>query len=125
MTNFADVHAVDRKGARSGRVSYADPIVLHETSRRQVLLVRFFIKRSFGTDIALRIVTYRKARPPFQWNAMEAKSLSLPEDAARRLLGVLKEHFAVAEGDEDGSYMLVRLVTRNSALMIPRLSLLR
>ena len=52
MTNFADVHAVDRKGARSGRVSYADPIVLHETSRRQVLLVRFFIKRSFGTDMA-------------------------------------------------------------------------
>jgi hypothetical protein len=90
-------------------VSYADPIVLHETTRRQVLLVRFFIKRSFGSDIALRIVTYRKARPPFQWNKMEARSLSLPEDAARRLLGCLKEHFAVAEGDEDGSYIVVRL----------------
>lgn len=107
-TNEEDVAAVSRREAASGRVSYGDPVVLHESSRTRIDLVPFFVPRTHGTDLSIKIVTYRKAPPPHDWVMSEEKSLSLNEAASRLLLGALRTHLAVAAQGEDGDYIVIR-----------------
>lgn len=100
---------IDRREARSGRLSYGDPVILHETSRRRVVMVPFFIRRSSGTNLAIKLQTYLKAAPPMQDVLIEEKSLSLDEAASRRLLKALRDHLAIAHEAADGSYLLIRV----------------
>src|SRR6266567_7781482 len=107
MPEDDDIQAIERREAQSGRVSYSDPVILHETSRRRVIMVPFFIARSAGTELAIKIQTYRKAEVPMDWVVVDEKSVSLDEAASRALLRGLKQHLAVAESAEDGSYLLI------------------
>ena len=107
MTDEEGVRRIDRRPARSGNVSYSDSVVLHETSRSRVVLVPFFVQHSDRTELAVKLVTYRKANPPDSWFEVEEKSLSLQEQAARQLLKSLREHLAVARESTDGSYILL------------------
>lgn len=103
------IREVHRREAGSGRVSYGDPVVLRESSQSRVVVVPFFVPRSGGTDLAAKIVTYKKAPPPDDWHQVQEKSVSLDEATARKLLRALKEHLAVSEQDEDGDYLVVRV----------------
>ncbi len=109
-----EISTIRRREAQSGRVSYSDPIILHDTRKQQITLVPFFIPRSEGTDLAIKIVTHRKPEPPLNWVSQEEKSVSLNESASRKLLKGLSEHLAVAEEKCNGSYMLIR-VTEGTA----------
>lgn len=104
MTDDRDAHTIVRRPAQSGRVSYGNPVVLHESSRTRVVLVPFYIPRTHGTDLSIKFVTYRKAEPPMDWATVQEKSLSLDEAAARRLLAGVREHLRIAEEPQDGSY---------------------
>jgi len=101
--------SIDRREASSGKVSYSDLVVLHETSKSRVVMVPFFVRHSDHTELAVKLVTYRKAPPPHYWALVEDKSLSLKEPAARRLLESLKSHLAVSEQDQDGNFLVVRV----------------
>ena len=101
--------SIYRREARSGRVSYGDPVILHDTSRSRVAFVPFFVPRTEGTDLSVKIVTYKKNPPPADWVVLEDKSLSLDEMAARRLLVALRDHLVVAEENTDGQYILIRV----------------
>ncbi len=100
--------SVTRREARSGKVSFGDAVILHETSRSRVQLVPFFIPRSSGTDLAVKIVTYAKKPAPEDWTLVEEKAVTLDEPASRRLLDVLRKHLAVSEEDGDGEYIVIR-----------------
>lgn len=104
-----NIQAIHRRPAQSGKVSYGDAIVLHNTSKSRVTLVPFFIPHSDHTELAVKITTYRKRPPPDDWAVVEEKSLSLNEAATRRALAALQEHLQVAKQDEDGRYLLLRL----------------
>ena len=65
-----------RRAAKSGKVSYADPVVLQETSRTRVSFVPFFIPHSDHTELAGAIVTEKKAPPPMDF-VVSKKSISL------------------------------------------------
>lgn len=109
MADEEAIHTISRRQAQSGRVSYGDPVVIHETTRSRIVLVPFFIPRTQGTDLSVKIVSYRKAAPPMDWSVVEEKSLSLDEAAARRLLIGLREHLQVSEQPTDGSYLVIRV----------------
>lgn len=102
--------------ASSGRVSFSDAIVLRESSKRRTVVVPFFVPHSDHTELAIKLVTYFKQSPPLSWVAIEDKSLSLGEDAARRLLTALQTHLKVAESGQDGSYIAIR-VSEGTALL--------
>lgn len=104
-----DLQTIRRRQAQSRRVSYSDPIPIHESSMKRVVLIPFFIRRSDGIDLAIKILTYIKARASLGWNFSEEKSVSLNEAAARRLLTGLRSHLRIAEEDADGSYILIRV----------------
>lgn len=103
------LQTIRRREAKSKRVSYSDPIILHETSVKRVVLIPFYIPRSDGTDLAVKIISYRKAEPPETWRLVEEKSLSLNESASRKLLTGLRSHLRIAEEDADGSFILIKV----------------
>jgi len=103
------VRTFNRREAQSGRVSYGDPVIIRDSSRSRVQFVPFFVRRSDGTELALKIITYKKNPPPSDWVLVEEKSLSLNELESRHLLGALRDHLAVAESDQDGRYILIRV----------------
>lgn len=105
----SDIETVNRRSATSGKVSYGDPVVLHETSRTRINLVPFFIPHSKHTELAVKLITYGKDKGTFGWVVKEEKSISLQEDAARALLKALREHLAVASESEDGNYLLLKV----------------
>ena len=70
------VTPIVRQKAQSGRVSYADPTVLHETSRSRVVFVPFFVPRSDHTELAVKVLTYRKLEGA-DWVLVDQKSVSL------------------------------------------------
>lgn len=102
-------HAIHRRPAQSGKVSYGDAVVLHETSRSRVTLVPFFIQHTDHTELSVKITTYKKKPPPEEWAVVQEKALSLNEQATRRLLSALQDHLQVAREDEDGRFLLLRL----------------
>jgi len=107
--NDSKPETVHRREAKSGRVSYGDTVVLHDTSKSRIVLVPFYIPRTEGTDLAVKIITYQKQPPPNDWSLVELKSVSLNESASRALLNALRKHLAVAETDENGSYLVLRV----------------
>ena len=66
-----------RRTAKSGKVSYADPVILHETSRSRVSFIPYLIPHSDHTELAGAIVTEQKAPPPMDFVVVAKKSLSL------------------------------------------------
>lgn len=100
---------IHRRPARSGRVSHADAVVLHESSRTRQVFVPFFISRSEGTELTVKLETFTKAPPPADWAIVDSKSISLKEPAARRLLTELKKHLVVAQDDNDGEFIAIRV----------------
>jgi hypothetical protein len=111
-----DVRTIHWRTAASGRVGYSDPIILHESSRSKIVLVPFYIHRSHGTELSVKIQGYRKGDPPNDWVLMEDKSVSLDEAAARALLVGLREHLAVAKEGSDGNYILIRVAEGTAQL---------
>ncbi len=102
------MNTIRRRPARSGRVSYSDPLILHETNKRRIVLVPFFIKHDSGQpELAAKVVTYLKN--PFGFIESQEKSVTLQEPAARLLLKHLSDHLAVASESEDGNYILLRI----------------
>lgn len=104
-----ELGAISRRQAKSGKVSFGEPVILYESSRSRVVLVPFFIPHTDHTELATKLITYAKNPPPMDWAVVEEKSLSLSEATTRKLLTALKAHLAVAKEDEDGSYLLVRI----------------
>lgn len=110
------LETIRRRQAKSGTVSYGDPIILYESSKRRIVLVPFFIPHSDCTELAIKLVTYQKSTPPMDWAVVEQKSISLKEESARKLLEGLRAHFAVAEESEDGAYLVVRVAEGTAAM---------
>ncbi len=106
-----------RRTAKSGKVSYADPVILHETSRSRISFIPYFIPHSDHTELAGAIVTEQKASPPMDFVVVAKKSLSLQGSAARRLLQTLRTHLKVAESDEDGEFIIIRAAEGTANLL--------
>lgn len=104
-----DVKAINRKEAASGKVSYGDAVVLHETSRTRVTLVPFFIPHSDHTELSIKLTTYNKQPPPMDWVVNEDKTMTLSGSATEQLHSALRTHSAVAREDEDGSFLLLKV----------------
>lgn len=103
------VRSVKRRAARRENVSYGDTVTLHESNRQRQTMVPFFVDRSSGTQVTVKLQTFTKSGP-HGLVLDEEKSLSLNEGAARRLHQALGAHFAVAEESEgDGEYLVIRV----------------
>lgn len=104
-----EIETINRREAKSGKVSYGDSVILHESSKSRIVFVPFFIPHSDHTELAIKLITYGKQAPPLDWAIVEEKSISINEPAARKLLSGLRSHLAVAEESQDGNYFIIRV----------------
>lgn len=73
--NNDEAVSLTKRKASSGRVSYGNAVVLHETTQTKIVFIPFYINRSHGTELAIKLVTYKKAPPPNDWLEAEEKVL--------------------------------------------------
>jgi len=109
MSNDSNkITPIRRREAKSGNVSYGDPIVLHDTSKSRILMIPFFIPRTEGTDLSIKIESFKKLKKDNLEVKSKDKFISLNERASRKLLTSLRDHLSVAKED-DGNYLVVRI----------------
>lgn len=91
--------SVSRKTAQSQKVDYSRPIEIHDTPRKRIELVPFYV----GQRLACKIISYDKGEAP--WRSV---AISFNEQDARRLRDELGIHLAVAQEDAEGSYVVLK-----------------
>jgi hypothetical protein len=104
-----EITSIVRKEAASGRVSYGNALILHESSRTRISMVPWFIQHTGYTELAIKLQSFKKAPPPNDWVFVEEKSINLNGPASQRLLQALRDHLAVAEQGSDGSFLLLKV----------------
>jgi hypothetical protein len=103
-----DFQMIEVKEANSKKLSYAKPVVLHQSSKTKVTAIPFFIDRSSGKDVTLKIQTEKKGKPPLNWFIAEEKSISLNAEATIALYSSLKKFLSLTEHDTDGEYIIIK-----------------
>jgi len=92
---------INRKLAQSEKVSYSDPVELHDTRDLRIEFIPFYIKRTLGTQMRCKIIRTDKQ------NDYQKISINLNSTALNRLHDAIKQHLAVSDED-DGSYLLIQ-----------------
>lgn len=103
-----DISVITRRQASSGNVSYGDSVLLHDSTVMKIVMVPFFIARTEGTELSVKLITYRKSK--LHWFEIEGNAVTLKEPAARSLLKALNAHLAVADHEGDGGYIAIKMV---------------
>lgn len=113
MDNDHSLEIVKKRPAKSNKVSYGDPTILYESKQTKQVLIPFFIPRSEGADLSIKIITYSKNAHGLV--EVQDKSISLNETASRILLSALKNYFAITD-ENDGNYLLIKLNEGTAAI---------
>jgi hypothetical protein len=116
MDKQGGVQKVIRKAASSGKVDYAPPVVLNETSKSKLHALAWFIPHSDGrTGFSLKLEGFVKSKDQ-PWVEDKAKTLTLSEAAALQLLKYLQAHLPVAAQSETGEFILIRVANGEANL---------
>jgi hypothetical protein len=105
MSRENEINSIPRRTSASGAVGYSPPVILHESSKSRIKLVPFYIPhKSTEAGVAAKIVREEMTPKGFQ----ETASISLQDDAARRLYRALGTAYAISEQGGDGDYVVIR-----------------
>jgi hypothetical protein len=116
MEKPGQVQKVVRKTASSGKVDYAPPVVLNETSKSKLHALAWFIPHSDGrTTFSLKLEGFVKAKDQ-PWIEDKAKTLTLSETSSLQLLKYLQTHLPLAAQSETGEFILIRVANGEANL---------
>ncbi len=116
MERPGQVQKVVRKTASSGKVDYAPPVVLNETSKSKLHALAWFIPHSDGrTTFSLKLEGFVKAKDQ-PWIEDKAKTLTLSETSSLQLLKYLQTHLPLAAQSEAGEFILIRVANGEANL---------
>ena len=116
MEKPREVQKVVRKTASSGKVDYAPPVVLNETSKSKLQALAWFIPHSDGrTTFSLKLEGLVKSKgQPFIED--KTKTLTLSETSSLQLLKYLQTHLPLAAQSETGEFILIRVANGGANL---------
>jgi len=116
MEKPGQVQKVVRKTASSGKVDYAPPVVLNETSKSKLHALAWFIPHSDGrTTFSLKLEGFVKVKDQ-PWIEDKAKTLTLSETSSLQLLKYLQTHLPLAAQSETGEFILIRVANGEANL---------
>ncbi len=107
-----DLDAMRVRKANDRGLSYGEPRVIHETSKKRVTVMPFFVNRSAGREVSFKITTEERTKDAaglFAWFGAEQKSLSLNEAAATALAESIRRGIGVAREGADGEFITIRV----------------
>ncbi|HEV3170373.1 MAG TPA: Shedu anti-phage system protein SduA domain-containing protein [Actinocrinis sp.] len=96
-----------RQSQNQEQVSFTNPIVIKDTAKLHFEVLLQYIKRSEGDQIAPKLIYWKKSQNIFLTGF--PVEFTLTHDEAQELKRVLEEGLAVAEGKEDGDFLILRL----------------
>jgi hypothetical protein len=108
-----DIQQIARKLARSGKVEHSDPVVLHDTRQSRITMLAWFIRRSAGTELHVRLELFKK-HPGV--GLVQEGQITLRHQATVDLARSIQAHLAVANEELTGEYFAVRLRGGTTAL---------
>jgi len=116
MEKPGEVQKVVRKTASSGKVDYAPPVVLNETSKSKLQALAWFIPHADGrTTFALKLEGFVKSKgQPIVED--KTKTLTLSETSSLQLLKYLQTHLPLAAQSETGEFILIRVANGEANL---------
>ncbi|MFF7099996.1 Shedu anti-phage system protein SduA domain-containing protein [Streptomyces nigra] len=104
---MTDERQVSRRQAQSQRVSFTDPIVIASTPQRRFEVLPQYIKRTDGDQVAAKLLYYKKREGRIF--GLFPVEFTLNHEEVKELKRVLEESLAVAEGRQDGDFLVLRL----------------
>src|SRR4051794_9649746 len=104
---MADERQVSRRQAQSQRVSFSDPIVIASTAQRRFEVLPQYISRSDGDQVSAKLLYYKKREGRIF--GLFPVEFTLNHEEVKELKRVLEESLAMAEGREDGDFLVLRL----------------
>jgi hypothetical protein len=93
---------IERKLAQSGNVSYAEPVVIHETTEKTTKFVPYSVARSAGHEFNAKIECHLRSK-------LAPTSISFNSDDLRKLYAALAQYQAVMTDDSDGTFISFRI----------------
>ncbi len=116
MEKPGEVQKIVRKTASSGKLDYAPPVVLNETSKSRLQAIAWFIRHNDGsTELSLKLEGFKKDKDQ-PWIEDKTKTLTLSHAASLQLLKYLQSHLPVAEQSEAGEFILIRVANGEAVL---------
>lgn len=104
-SDFQDVVVIQRLESQSNpRLSHGPTVVLYETSRKRIEYKPFYIRRTNGTDLAIKIVAVHKAKGEEKTN-----KVSMNQASAQALLQILRAQKEIATKNEEGEFIVIRV----------------
>ncbi len=102
------VDNIRRKKASSGRTSYRDPIVIHQSTKTRIKVLSHFIQRSSKEDeLSLKIIKEKRGDGRLSLHQEEC-SINLNHIATIKLYQFLKENLEIAKQGSDGEYLVIK-----------------
>ncbi|MGA6147971.1 Shedu anti-phage system protein SduA domain-containing protein [Stenotrophomonas sp. NPDC077461] len=108
MQDANKVHRIVRKAASSGKLDYAPPVVLNETTKSKLQALAWFIPHSDRTEFSLKLEGFVKSKNQ-PWVEDKAKTLTLTEASSLQLLKYLQTHLPVAAQSGTGEFILIKV----------------
>jgi hypothetical protein len=103
---MASAAALRRIEAKSGQLDYGNAVVIHDTQAKHIRIVPFYVSRSSGCELSVRIEYWRKKFGLPMW---PLQALSLNAADCRELHRRLGDFLQIAKQDGDGDYIVLRL----------------
>lgn len=103
-----------RPSQSTPNVSFTEPIVIRATHESRIEVLLQYIKRTSGDEISPKFIYSRKAQGSSFFGL--PVEFTLKHDEAKELKRVLEEGLAIAEGREDGDFLVLRLDGINPGL---------
>lgn len=114
MGDSVEVNKVVRRSAKSGKLDYAPPITLRETSKSRLRALGWFIPHTDRTEFALKLEGSKKQQGA--WQEDQTSTMTLSEDASRELLKYLQTHLPVAAQSGTGEYLVIPIASGEADL---------
>jgi Shedu protein SduA, C-terminal len=103
---LASAAALRRIEAKSGQLDYGNAVVIHDSRAKHIRIVPFYVSRSNGSQLHVRIEYWRKK---FGLPLWPLQALSLNAADCRELHRVLGDFLQIAKQDDEGDYIVLRL----------------
>lgn len=104
---MTDERQVSRRQSQSERVSFTDPIVIANTAQRRFEVLPQYIKRTEGDQVSAKLIYHKKREGRFTFGF--PIEFTLNHEEVKELKRVLEESLTVAEGRQDGDFLVLRL----------------
>jgi len=98
--------ASKKQAAKNRNLNYGEKRVIHETSRKRITAIPFYINRSSGEELSVKLLVEKKIIPN-TWITVEEQSITLDEEDLINLNNYINEQLSLCTNEGSGDYLVI------------------